>query len=288
MLFNWLVLLVGVVASAVSFVFIRESSEPPVMLAAYRVLLAGLLLLPIYIIQRRKHGDETTVAILKRSFLPALVLCLHFITWVIGARMTPAANATIIVNLMPVVMPLLMYQIYAEAIRRHEIIATTIAIIGVLLLAQDDFSISPRHFAGDMICLLSMLLFAVYLAISRRYRDLPSIWLYVVPLYLTAGFITFLIALFFSNPLHPYTPYNALMIFLTAAISTVVGHSALNYAMQQFRGQTVTIVNMGQFAVAGVFGYLIYREVPSATFYLAGILLLVSMGLIVLRDSRIE
>lgn len=281
MAITYLILVTGVCCSAISFVFIRESTEPPVMLAAYRVLLAGLLLLPVYFRDSKRYGAQPFAVIWKRSWLPGLVLGVHFIAWVVGARMTTGANATLIVSMMPIIMPILMFTMFQERIRPREIIATIIAITGVLLLGFNDFTIDRRHFNGDLICLVSMILFALYLSLARSNRAIPSVWLYIVPVYLIAGISTLLVALFFSSPIHAYTPYNALNIIAVALVSTVIGHSALNYGMQRLRGQTVTVINMGGFIVAGIVGYFFYQEVPAPTFYMSSALLLLAMGLIV-------
>jgi drug/metabolite transporter (DMT)-like permease len=44
-------------------------------------------------------------------------------------------------------------------------------------------------------CLVSMLLFALYLALGRRNRDFPSVWLYVIPVYGQAAAVCLLVAL---------------------------------------------------------------------------------------------
>jgi len=277
MYFTLTILLVGVVSAALSVVFIRESTEPPVMLAAYRVLLAAVFLLPVYLREKHRFGEQPLIDVGRRSLLPGLVLAAHFILWVVGARMTTAANANLIVNLMPVVMPFFMLLMFS---------ATIIAIIGMLVLTFNDFTLNRAHFQGDLLCLAAMILFAYYLALARKHRKLPSVWLYIVPVYAVAGVSTFLIALLFSSPLHHYTPYNIAMILSLALISTVVGHSALNYAMQRLRGQTVSVVNMAQFIIGGVCGYYLYHEIPSVQFYIASSWLLVSMGLVIFNQSK--
>ena len=74
---------------------------------------------------------------------------------------------------------------------------------------------------------------------------------------------------------------NLLMVLALAGISTVIGHSALNYAMQQLRGQTVTVLNLFQFVVAGIFAYLLYGEVPGIMFYPASVLVISGLLLVV-------
>ncbi len=256
------------------------------MLAAWRVLLASILLFPMYWHARKHYGDATVTGIIKRSAIPGIVLSLHFIAWVAGARLTPGANATLVVNLMPLVMPFLMYFMYKETLLRREWIATVLAVFGIAVLSINDIQISRDHFNGDVLCFVSMLLFAVYLALARRNLEaLPSIWLYVVPMYAVAGLVSLFIAAL-TGPISPnLNAYNVLMVVLLAAVSTVIGHTALNYAMQYLRGQTVTLLNMLQFVVAGIAGYLLYQEVPTTLFYFASSLIVLAMLLVILKPG---
>jgi len=182
-----LILGIGIVCSALSFVFIRESSDAAVTLAGWRVMLAALMLLPMYWISRRRYGDLNALGVLNRSLIPGIILAVHFIAWVVGARLTPGANASLMVNLMPLVMPFLMFGFYQERLSRRDAIATTLALTGLLILGISDVQINIKHLLGDLICLLSMLLFACYLALARAQKRLPSVWLYVVPMYAVAG-----------------------------------------------------------------------------------------------------
>jgi len=278
------ILIFGICCSAVSFVFIRESSERSIMLAAWRVLLAALILAPAYFNARKKFGDAPFFSIIKRSAVPGLILSIHFIAWVVGARLTPGANATLIVTLMPLVMPFFMYFLYREKLFIHEWIATSLAMIGIVILGFSDVQISSEHFTGDIICLVSMVLFAAYLALARSNLEaVPSVWLYIVPMYALAGLSSLLIAAV-SGPVMPNLDwYNLLMVFLLAALSTVIGHTALNYAMQKLRGQTVTLMNMLQFVIAGIAGFFMYNEQPSALFYVASGFIVAGLLVVILK-----
>ena len=108
MKFYFVLLIFGVFASSTSFVYIRESSEAPVMLAAYRLLLTSLLISPLFIRDYRRFHKGELGTLFRSSIGPGFVLGLHFITWVIGARMTTGANATLIVSLVPLAMPFFM------------------------------------------------------------------------------------------------------------------------------------------------------------------------------------
>ncbi len=282
---SWLVLLVGIVATACSFVFIRESSEPPVMLAAWRVLLATIMLSPAYLLARRRFGDGSALQVLQRSWLPGIVLSAHFVTWVIGARLSLGANATIIVNLVPLAMPILLWLMFGDVMQRREWLATGLAVAGLGVLALDNLQFSAGSMLGDAVCLLSMFLFAFYLTLARRHAQLPSLWLYVVPVYAIAGITSLLAAPFFGPVAPSFELRNITAVIALAAVSTVIGHSALNFSMQHMRGQTVGVMMLAQFIVAGIIAYFLYTEVPSLLFYVASALMVTGMFMVVINQQ---
>ena len=126
-----------------------------------------------------------------------------------------------------------------------------------------------------------MLFYAFYLALERKNRYFPTVWLYLVPLYFVAGVVCFVIALFFVNPFQPYSSREILLILGLGIVPTVIGHSLVNYAMKHFRGQLVSIINMGQFVFAGIMAYLFFDEIPRWTFFVASALLVVSAWIVV-------
>ncbi len=283
--FYFALLILGVLSASSSFIFIRESTEAPVMLAAYRLLLTVVLLIPIFILDFKKHSHGLK-SLIGSALLPGLLLALHFISWIIGARMTPAANATLIVNLVPLVMPVFMFLLYQEEINQKETMATILAFIGLLILSVSDFSTRLEYLWGDLICFLSMLLFGFYLALARKSAKYDSIWLYLVPMYFVAGIICFALALFFSSPIHAYSQKDIYMIIGLTIIPTIIGHSAINLSMQKFRGQTVSIMTMGQFIFAAFFGVILYDEIPTAAFYAAVLVFSLSLLLIIRRSNK--
>ncbi len=251
------------------------------MLAAYRLLLTCLLISPLFFRDYRRFHRGELGKLFRSSIGPGFVLGIHFITWVIGARMTTGANATLIVCLVPLAMPFFMLFMYRERIAHNEVIATGLALLGIVILSVGDFNISMDYLTGDLVCLVSMVLFAYYLALARDSAKYESIWLYVFPMYLLAGIFCFILALFFSSPIHSYSPYEGLMIVLLAVVPTIGGHTILNFSMQKFRGQTVSIINMGQFVFAGIVAYFIYMETPTTEFYIASLLFLLSISLVI-------
>lgn len=288
---RYLVLLIGVFCCSTSVIFIKISSTDPIVLSAYRLILGGAILLPLFLLERRKSHHPALGDLIRRAFPPAIFLSIHFITWIIGARLTPSANASLIVNMVPVVMPLLLLAILNERITRREAWGTSVAILGVVVLGLGDFTLSPEYALGDAMCFLSMLFYAFYLLYARKNRDLPSIYLYVIPVYLLSGLLCLLIASILTLARQPVVWIGAnlgmewIAILGLAIVPTVFGHSIINWAFRCLRAQAVVILNLTQFIFAGVMGYLLLSETPHAVFYLASIMV-VSGAVVVIQKSR--
>jgi drug/metabolite transporter (DMT)-like permease len=201
--------------------------------------------------------------------------------------MTLAANSSLIVNMVPVVMPFLVFLLFKEIVSRGEVTGTIIALMGVLLLGTADFRLGPETFGGDIMCFVSMVLFALYLALGRKYRTIKSIWLYIVPLYFTGGVFCLMVSPVLVRPFRLYTPGNLGYILGLGIIPTIIGHSILNYSMKVLRGQVVAIANLGQFIYAGVMAYYWLNEIPSILFYISAFLI-VSGAIIAIRFSIIN
>jgi drug/metabolite transporter (DMT)-like permease len=273
---NTLLLLVSVFAVSTAIIMIKASTLHPVLLASLRLLVATVALLPIFIRDFHKYRATYTITHLRDSIPPGLVLAAHFISWIVAARMTPTANASLIIGLVPIAMPFFLVVLVRERLTRSEILATAVALSSVIFLTASDLNLTPQYFWGDLLCFVSMLFYAFYLALGRKNRHFPTVWLYLVPLYFVAGVVCFVIALFFVNPFQPYSSREILLILGLGIVPTVIGHSLVNYAMKHFRGQFVSIINMGQFVFAGIMAYLFFDEIPRWTFYIASALLMLS------------
>jgi drug/metabolite transporter (DMT)-like permease len=287
-MFIILILLFGVFACSTSVLFIKLSATDPILLSAYRLLLGGLLLAPLAWRARRRHGDALNGRWWRGILPPALLLALHFISWIAGARLTPVAHSTLIVNMVPAVMPLLLVLGLREHPNRSEWVGTALAMLGVLLLGLSDYHFSPAHALGDAVCFVSMFFYAAYLVFGRVNRMIPSIYLYVVPVYLVSGLICLLLALpaaglgLLGPALGPDRWLELGCIAGLALLPTVLGHSILNWAMQRLRGQTVAVLNLAQFVFAGLLGYWLLAETPAALFFPSA-MLVVGGALVVIR-----
>ncbi|BCM93617.1 hypothetical protein IAD21_05508 [Abditibacteriota bacterium] len=280
------VLLIGVLCCSTSVLFIKASGLHPAVLASYRLLGAALLLSPVYLVQLKKHRAAYSTRHLKMTLLPAFTLALHFISWAQGAQLTRAANASLIGNMNAVVMPFFLFFLMRERVSPREIMGTIIAFAGVLWLASSDIGMSGKGLWGDIVCFGSMLLFCFYLVQGRLNRDIPNIWLYLVPLYAFAGLICLVVAAFVADPFASHPPRALGCVFGLAILPTIIGHSILNLSMQRLNGQVVSVCNLFQFLFAGALAFVLFHEVPHIAFYGAGVLVVTGAVLVIYSAKK--
>ncbi len=269
MVVYWALLFLGVLAGSSAVIFIKVSTENALLVASYRLLIAAGVLSPLFFRTLSQRGMPYTRRELGWTIVPGLVLALHFITWVIGARMTLAANASLVVNLAPVAMPFFLWLFYREVVNRWEVLGTLLAVTGLGVLVSANYRLDPANAWGDLMCFGSMLAFAAYLALGRVNGARLPLWLYLVPLYTIAGVTSLLVGLIFVNPIKAYSLQNVLAILGLGIVPTVIGHSLLNFSMKHFRGQVVGVANLGQIIFSGLLGMVVLGEFPSGAFYAA-------------------
>jgi drug/metabolite transporter (DMT)-like permease len=282
----WLLAL-GNLACCTSILFIKASTMHPVLLSSYRLIVAVAVLSPLFLSAWSKHREAFPAQSLRGAVIPGALLGFHFISWIMGARMTPAVNSTAIVNLIPLVSPALLFFFAGEKLNPREWQGSLVAFGGVVLITGRDYHLSEQYFWGDITCFTSMVLAACYLVLGRRNRHFPSVWLYLVPLY-AVGSATCLVASFWFEPPFSvnYGWFEWGMVLGLGLVPTVIGHSLLNYSMRHLRGQIVGLSNFSQPLFAGALAFLFLDEVPDPIIFPAGILIAIGVTIALLKPSR--
>lgn len=155
-------------------------------------------------------------------------------------------------------------------------------------MSAKDALAGGGNLAGNLMCFGSMLLFAWYLALGRRNRDVPSLWLYVVPIYWQAALVCALAAIPWAGTLEVGSVREWSLLVGLAVVPTLVGHTLLNLSMRALRGQLVSLCNIGQFVFAGALAWMLFGEVPALTFYIAAALVVAGVALVVLAPASRE
>ena len=281
---NYLILLAGLLGSASSVFFIKDSLLGPATLAGARTILAAALLSPLAIAAIRRRGRGVGWDDLLATLPGAALLSVHYVTWFIGVRSTSAALSTLIVNLVPILMPFLIYLLLRERLTRGEVAGSAVAMVGVAILSVTKDGSGQSTGRGVAYCVFSICLCAGYLAMGRRFGRGRNIFAYIVPLYLVAGVLCTAMAVGRREALPVMTTSQILILLGAVIFPTVIGHTAMNHAMAHLPSQVVSISNLAQFAFVAVLAVPLRGEYPSLTLALPATLVLAG-ALIVIKTA---
>lgn len=246
---EWLALLVGVVAISWGGPLVRFTSAPALTVAAWRMFLSALFFLPLGV--RGWRGRNFPFAILAGFFLAA-----HFASWIQSLRLTSVASSVVLVNTNPLFVGLAS-GLLGERPKPTFWLGVTLGLVGTALISFGDFSVSPKALLGDLLAVLGALAASAYLLLGRRARKEMALLPYVSLAYFFAA-IFLVPAALAASPLPPQTDWPWLA--LIALVPQVLGHTTLNWALGKFPAFAVAVAILGEPVGASLWAFLLFGE----------------------------
>ena len=114
----YLALIGGVFAVSTGAIFARLADANPLVIAAYRVGLAALILAPFAWWKARDELRGLSARELTLALISGFFLALHFATWISSLNYTSVANSVVLVNTNPLWVGLLTPLIAKERIKK--------------------------------------------------------------------------------------------------------------------------------------------------------------------------
>lgn len=246
---NWLALLLGVVAVSWGGPLVRFTSAPALTVAAWRMIFSAAVFLPFGI--RTWWKKEAPFALLAGIFLAA-----HFAFWIQSIHLTSIASSVVLVNTNPLFVGLFSW-LLGERPKRAFWLGVAMGLAGTILIGLGDFSLSPAALLGDALAVLGALAASGYLLLGRRVRKNMSLPSYVSLVYLSAAVFLGLSACA-STPLPPHTDW--LWIGLIALVPQILGHTTVNWALGKFPAFAVAVALLGEPVGATLWAFFLFGE----------------------------
>ena len=280
-----MLLVVGVVAVSFAAIFIRLAEVPALIIAAYRLGIASLLILPFTSKRVFSSFRDLSRRTLSLVVLSGIFLAAHFYLWVTSLELTTVASSVILVTANPIFVAVASYFLWHEKLSRLSIVGIGIALAGVLIISVGQFSLTSDTFAGDVLALVAGLFAAAYLMIGREVRHNVAAASYVPAVYCVAAVALVGSALLAGISFTGYSSNTYLMFLLLAIIPQLLGHTSLNLAARVMPVTLVSVAILGEPVGATILGIIVLGEWPSA-FEVAGGLVILSGIYCVLRGGR--
>ncbi len=287
----FVVLACGIFAVSTASILIRSAQAegaPPLVIAAYRLTLAALILTPIVLRSRRAELRALTRRDWQWALFSGFFLALHFATWISSLFYTTVTSSVVLVSTGPIWVALLSWLIWRERLTRPIVIGLIIAVLGGALVGFSDSSgldLGGAQLWGDFLALAGAWFVAGYLLIGRQLRRRMSLLAYVYIVYGSAAlWLIGLAALSGASftqqadgQLYPLSAY-AWMLLL-AVLPQLVGHSSYNYALRFLSPTYVAIVSLAEPIGSSILAFLLLREMPPGLTILGAIVILIGIGI---------
>ena len=280
------VLAIGVISVSFAAVFIRLADAPSLVIAAYRLCLAALILAPFAVKFSGRELRKIPGRNLAMMLLAGGFLALHFGLWVTSLSYTSVATSVVLVTATPIFTAVASYLLFKEKLTVKIVLGITVSIGGSVVIGYGNWSIGTNQLLGAGLALAGALAIAGYLLTGRRLRRTTGLLSYTFVTYSSAAVLLLITALASGYSLSGYSGNTYLMFVLLALIPQILGHSSLNWSLKFMPATMVTIAVLGEPIIATTLAFLILNESPTLTEIIGGILILGGI-LIAFRGNKI-
>ncbi len=256
----YLALIIGTMAVSTGAIFARLADAPSLVIAAYRVGIASLILAPITWWKARDEIVTLSMRDLKLAVLSGFFLALHFAAWISSLDYTSVANSVVLVNTNPLWVGLLTPLIAKEKVKRAALISIIISVIGGAIIGYGDFATGGKALLGDGLALAGSLCAAVYLLLGRNLRRKLSLLPYIFICYGSAAVILWVIVLSLGLPVSGFSTGTVAAFWGMALIAQIIGHSTYNWALKWLSAGLIAVSLLGEPIGSTILAYFLFDE----------------------------
>lgn len=276
----WAVLVIGLIAVSLSAIFIRFADAPGVVIAAYRMIIASLLLLPWTVKALRR--TPLTRESFAYTVLAGVFLAAHFATWITSLSYTSVAASVTLVTSNPLWVALFSWIFLARAPSFTVIMGVMVAVLGGALIGFGDAGsgVGAAPLFGNLLALLGAICVSAYLLLGRAaQRRGLGLQAYVGLAYGVAAVVLLPVPMIFGFPYLGYSFETYFWILLLALVPQLIGHTSYNYLMKHLDPTFVATTILLEPVGASILALILFREIPPPLTLAGAAILLVGVAL---------
>ena len=271
-----IMIVIGVIGISLSSIFVKYSTAPSAVTAAFRLLWTVLLMTPAVFGKkdvRREllHIDRKTWLL---SGLSGLFLAIHFAVWFESLRNTSVASSTTIVCTEVIWVSLGFCLFMKGKLSRKAIVAIAITFAGSILIAYADSFTGGSRFYGDILALVAAIAVAVYMLIGRVVRKGVSTAVYTYVVYVVCALSLIVMCVIQGHNIFGFGLSAVVVGLLLAVFSTILGHSIFSWCLKYFSPSFVSASKLCEPVVAAVIAGFLFAELPSLLQVFGGVMIL--------------
>lgn len=271
-----IMIVIGILGISLSSIFVKYSSAPSAVTAAYRLLWTVTLMSPVVLGKAgiRRELFQVSRKAFFLSCLSGLFLAIHFVLWFESLHHTSVASSTTIVCT-EVIWVSLGYCLFLKGkLSAKAMISIAVTLAGSVLIAFADSTTGGSHLYGDILSLLAAVAVAAYVLLGRVVRETVSTTVYTYIVYSACAAVLLAVCLVQGSSLLAYDASAAIVGLLLAIFSTILGHSIFSWCLKYFSPSFVSASKLCEPVVAAVLAAFLFGEIPAGLQLLGGGLIL--------------
>ncbi|HLF90087.1 MAG TPA: DMT family transporter [Anaerolineales bacterium] len=298
-----LVISIGILAVSTASILIRLAQEdaPSIVIAAYRLTLASIVLSPVAWLRHRTELRALTRRDVLLGFLSGVFLAIHFATWITSLEFTSVASSVVIVTTTPLWVAILSPLVLQEPIGRSVVIGLILSLTGGITVGlNESCTLTGTQFTcpglatlfqtssaiGNTLALFGAFSAAGYILIGRSLRTKLSLIPYIFVVYGIAAILLIVTMIGFGNSPVGYSPITYLWFLLLALVPQLLGHSSFNWALGYLPASFVSITLLGEPVGTIILAYIILYESPAPLELIGAILILAGIYIASQKPKR--
>ena len=261
-----------------STIFFRLSDSPAMVMTFYRMFFAALIIIPLALWRCRSGFREMDRRDLLMSILSGVVFAVHIAAFFESLNHVSIASCLVLTDTAVFFVALFMMVFFKESVSRKGWVIIALTFGGCVLITVSDMT-GENGLLGDILALLSSVLFAVYAMVGRRVRSRVSTLVYTSILYSSAAVTSFAIITVSDLPSMTCGPNDLLLGLGLAVCCTIFGHTVYNWGLRYEKAAFVAITTLLEPVFGTFLGFLIFGEVPGILVILGSVVVLLGVYL---------
>ncbi len=269
-----LVMLLAIMATSTGSIFAKAADAPALAVAAYRLGLASLIVVPPALLLRRSQLRGLSTTDWRDTILAGVALALHFASWISSLNFISIASCVVLVNTTPLWVALVAPFVTGDRMTKKTAMAVGLAVAGAAIIGWGDFSSGSDAWKGDGLALLGAITLTLYLLLGRRVREKVSLLPYVAVCYGSAAIFLWGSLLLSGQPAFGFSRGTWGAFWGMAIIPQILGHSTYNWALRWVSPAVVSIMLLGEPIGSSLMAWGFFGERPGPATVVGGALVL--------------
>jgi drug/metabolite transporter (DMT)-like permease len=268
----------GILFVSTASIFIRfaQAEASSIVIAAARLVIASLVLIPLASIRCRDELKALSGKELAKGVLSGLFLALHFASWISSLEYTSVASSVVLVTTTPLWVAILSPIVLKERIRKWVIVGLVISVAGGIIVGlgkaceyiNSALVCQVQHFGGqamlgNALALLGAWMAAGYMLMGRQLREKLNTISYTALVYGVAAVILAAVVMIRAEPVFSYSGSTYLWLLALGFFPQLLGHSLFNWSLKYISAAYVSLALLGEPIGTTILALIFLNESPT-------------------------